>query len=132
MAKMKRGKTEQELELAAQIVSWEFKHLSKAAIHYQEFKGNAERLDLGTVCFEAFLLHYRNIREFLSEPPEHDDIKAVHLCPNWALPVWPDHLHDNRASRDNRFSEKGRLDKTLTHLTFFRVELKIIQPPVSD
>ncbi len=61
-------------------------------------------------ALEAFLLHYRNLKEFLcSTGTGDDDLKAVFYAPKF-IATW----NDNR--------ENKRLNKLLAHISFKRTE----------
>jgi len=61
---------------------------------------------------ESFLLHYRNLKQFLNNEKYATDIKAVHYAPGWK----PD-------TRLHIADEDQRINRKLAHLAYDRVEL---------
>jgi hypothetical protein len=62
-------------------------------------------------ALEAFLLHYRNLKEFLcNKGGGDDDLKAAFYAPQWS------------ATWDSDAGENKRLNKLLAHISFKRTE----------
>jgi hypothetical protein len=124
--------TAQQLQEASVAVNYEVKQLWYGFDAYQRFRGDPKEPNIGTLAFEAFLLHYRCLREFLAGNGWKDDIKAGDFISGWTSPDWPDHFNDPRRNTDPRYSEHKQIDKRLSHLTYFREEVRKTTPLVRD
>jgi hypothetical protein len=122
--------TDQELELASTFIHYELQKLlymrraNPAAEKRQGITSDHYERNLWHTCntatLEAFLLHYRNLRDFLNNKGNDrgrypDDVLARHFAPNWTgttniLPVTA--------------NEDVRLNKLLAHISYRRYELK--------
>jgi hypothetical protein len=69
---------------------------------------------LNTCTLEAFLLHYRNLKQFLNNLKYADDVKAEHYSDSWSG-------HSNLQSDCD---EDERLNRLLAHISYSRGTLK--------
>jgi hypothetical protein len=110
-----------EYEKALTHVAYEYVALVSA------FKvvSNPPTTAIFVTAFDSFLLHYRTLVEFFSDPKKidrKDDIRAIHYVPTWnapALPmwdVWKNELHTLLAhlstKRNPVHEQKTGLDHT--------------------
>jgi len=72
------------LEAAAHDVCYEMMRLGDALTIRKQFCSGGREESLARLLLEAFLLHYRNIRDFLMNADKHpDDITASHFNLYW-------------------------------------------------
>ncbi len=78
---------------------------------------------IGSALLEVFLLHVRNIRDFLYEKdrPRDDDVLATQFFVGTATD-WPKMRPDMRGCYLD--SNRGRLDKSLAHITYPRLKYR--------
>ena len=66
------------------------------------------------ILLASFLIHTRNLRDFLFTPPRLDDVSAKDFLAEWdeSVETWCPYLDENR----------DRLNKSLAHLSYKRIE----------
>ncbi len=115
--------SEPDLKAATIEVNYEVNQLVDSALRLSPRNPNNDGSQASAL--EVFLLHYRNIRDFLSEDPQQDDMAASHFCSSWVKSQWPDHVeHSRRNERNSAYTEKKLIDKCLSHLTHHRVTIR--------
>lgn len=120
----------QELELASTFIHYELQQLlymrraNPAAEKRQGVTADPYERNLWHTCntatLEAFLLHYRNLRDFLNnkgnDKGKHpDDVLALHYAPTWTR---TDYVSPVTTDEDIR------LNKLLAHISYKRQKLK--------
>ena len=108
-------RSDEELQKAARFFGYEVQQLSLSAVAFlnQIFFGHP----INNATLESFLVHYRNVRDFLyPNNPRDDDIIGVDFFPDPSQ--WPFVLGDWEEVAD---LEKERLDRALAHLSYSRI-----------
>jgi hypothetical protein len=108
-------RSEEELQKAARFLGYEVQQLCLSAVAFlnQTFFGHP----INNATLESFLVHYRNVRDFLyPNGPRDDDIIGVDFLPDPSQ--WPFTLGDWKEVAD---LEKERLDRALAHLSYSRI-----------
>lgn len=110
-------KSEQELQQASLHIEYEILRLGDA---YDGWRNCADAKDKQQdLMLEAFLLHYRNLRNFfIGSGNKKDDMKAQHFVPGWKSPQWPDHI------ARSTYTEQNLINKRLAHLTYARCAIE--------
>ncbi len=131
--------TDQELELASRFILYELQNLlymrraNPAAEKRQSIGSDQYERHLWHTCntatLEAFLLHYRNLRDFLNnkgnDNSKHpDDVLALHYAPT----IWASTGYVAPIAAD----EEKRLNKLLAHISYRRRELKPGDWPLTE
>lgn len=118
--KQSKAVTQTELEKAADDISYEVMMLLNSRYIHQDAQAKLQNatdlrektywITVQNAALEAFLLHYRNLQEFLNNGKFPSDMRAVDYAPSWT----PD-------SRLKTPPEDQRVNQRLAHLTYDRV-----------
>ena len=111
------------LEAAAHDVCYEMLRLGDALTNRKQFCSGGREASLAQLLLEAFLLHYRNIRDFLMNADKYpDDITARHFNLYWQVSSWKDHVAKAKSGEGLRESEL--INKLLAHVSYSRAEAR--------
>lgn len=111
------------LEAAAHDVCYEMMRLGDALTIRKQFCSGGRGESLAQLLLEAFLLHYRNIRDFLMNADKHvDDITARHFNLYWQGSSWKDHT--TKTASGDGLCEKELINKLLSHISYSRAEVR--------
>ena len=114
VGRMRPSRSEEELKGIAKEVQYEIDMMLHAARLYH---GQPNRIGLHrTFYLELFLLHLRNVRDFLFFEPtkvKEEDVAAEDLIPSWPSMKSPPGLTIS--------IERERLNRALAHLSYSRL-----------